>query len=441
VPHCPAVRVIDGDITSCDVVASALREGDEPPAGGDRARAGHVVQTDGRRLVVGVGGGSPEDVRVAAAAAVGRSRDLGAGSLGYDGPEPEAFVEGAVLAGYEYTAFKSEPPEARLAELVVPSGAGAAVAAEAANTARDLQNAPANAMTPAHLAEHARSLGLECEVWGRERIEAAGMGAFAAVARGSDEEPALITVRYDGGSGPTLGYVGKAVTFDAGGISIKPANKMSEMKFDMSGGAVVLGATAAIARLGLPVRLVTVVGATENLLSGRAVKPGDIVRAKTGTTIEVINTDAEGRLVLADCLAHAVDQGAERLVDVATLTGGILTTFGKQFAGLMGTGDGWCDAVREAGERTGERVWRLPLDPAYDEMLSSPYADVWNTVENRHASSIIAAQFLARFVGDVPWAHLDIAGVANDNGRAYTRKGGSGWGVRLLVELARMASA
>jgi leucyl aminopeptidase len=234
--------------------------------------------------------------------------------------------------------------------------------------------------------------------------------------------------------------VGKAVTFDAGGISIKSAKTMSEMKFDMSGGAVVLEATAAIARLGLPIRLVSVIGATENLLSGHAMKPGDIIRARTGTTIEVINTDAEGRLVLADCLAHAIDQGAERLVDVATLTGAIITTFGRGHAGLMGNDDGWCETVREAGERTGERVWPLPLDPYYDEALKSRYADIVNAVENRHAASIFSGQFLARFVGDVPWAHLDIAGVANDNGRAYTRRGGSGWGVRLLIEVARMAA-
>jgi leucyl aminopeptidase len=274
------------------------------------------------------------------------------------------------------------------------------------------------------------------EVMGRAEIEAAGMGAFASVAQGSDAEPQLITIRYDGGDGPLLGFVGKAVTFDSGGYSIKPAARMHEMKFDMGGGAAVLEATAAIAELGLPVRLVSVIGATENMVSARATRPGDIVRAKSGITIEVNNTDAEGRLVLADCLTHAREQGAERLIDLATLTGGIVATFGPVHAGLMGNDDAWCDAVRAAGEATGERVWRLPLDPAYDELIKGRYADLINSSEGRKAQSITAAALLQKFAGDVPWAHLDIAGVADALGRPYAAKGASGWGVRLLVELA-----
>src|SRR5205823_4060651 len=211
----------------------------------------------------------------------------------------------------------------------------AAVVARAQNAARDLQNTPANDLTPARLGEHARELagqvsGLGVEVEGRDELEGRGMGAFAAVAQGSYQEPALITLRYDGpaAGGPVLGLVGKAVTFDTGGISIKPAQKMQEMKFDMSGGAAVIEAIGAIARLGLPVRAVGVVGATENMPSGRSMRPGDIVRAMNGTSIEVNNTDAEGRLILADCLAYAVQQGAERIIDLATLTGGIVLTFG-----------------------------------------------------------------------------------------------------------------
>jgi leucyl aminopeptidase len=264
------------------------------------------------------------------------------------------------------------------------------------------------------------------------------MGAFSGVARGSHEEPRLIVLRYEpeGATGPRLGFVGKAVTFDSGGISIKPGAKMAEMKFDMSGGAAVLEATGAIARLGLPVRLVSVIGATENLPSGHALKPGDILRAKTGTTIEVINTDAEGRLVLADCLAHAVDLGAERLVDLATLTGAIVVALGSTYAGLVGTDDEWCAAVSAAGERAGEPVWRLPLHPDYAKAIEGRYADIANAVENRKAGSITAAEFLRRFVGDVPWAHVDIAGTAWDRDKPYARKGGAGFGVRMLVELA-----
>ena len=222
------------------------------------------------------------------------------------------------------------------------------------------------------------------------------MGSFAAVAQGADEEPALITLRYDGpdAPGPVLGLVGKAVTFDTGGISIKPANKMFEMKFDMSGGAAVLGAVEAIARLALPVRVVAVVGATENMPSGHAMRPGDVVTASNGVTIEIINTDAEGRLVLADCLAHAVAEGAERLVDIATLTGAIITALGNTHAGIIGDDDDWVAAVTAAGAATGELVWRLPLHPDYAKALESETADLMNVNETRKAGSIVAAQFL-----------------------------------------------
>jgi leucyl aminopeptidase len=236
-----------------------------------------------------------------------------------------------------------------------------------------------------------------------------------------------------------LGLVGKAVTFDSGGISIKPGRGMSEMKFDMSGGAAVLEGTGAIARLGLPVRVVSVIGATENMPSGHALKPGDIVRASTGTTIEIINTDAEGRLVLADCLAHAIKQGAERLVDFATLTGAIVTTFGNTYAGLFSGDDTWAATVTEAGARAGELVWRLPLHPEYAKAIESRYADIANAVETRKAGSIVAAEFLERFTGAVPWAHVDIAGTAWDTNRAWAPKGGTGFGVRLIAELATMA--
>jgi len=322
--------------------------------------------------------------------------------------------------------------------------AAARVGAEAANAARDLANAPANEMTPERLATRAGELAerhssLSVALMDRDEIEGAGMGAFAAVARGADHEPQLITMTYEPGdvAGPPLGIVGKAVTFDTGGYSIKAAARMHEMKFDMSGGAAVIEATGAIARLGLPVRLVSVIGATENMISGRAMRPGDIVRSRAGVTIEINNTDAEGRLVLADCITHAIERGAERLVDLATLTGGIVTTFGPVHAGLMGNDDAWCEQVLAAGEATGERLWRLPLDPLYAEMVKGRYADIVNAVEGRKAHSITAAEFLHRFAGDVPWAHLDIAGVSDDLGRPYAAKGASGWGVRLLVELAR----
>jgi leucyl aminopeptidase len=392
-----------------------------------------------------------ERARVAAATALGRAQELGATVLCWELPHKvddavaEALVEGTLLTAYRYTAYKSEPGDDRAPETLIVSAhhdiaapvERGRVVGEAANRARDLGNAPPNAMKPSALTERARAIpGVEVEAMGRAEIEAAGMGAFASIAQGSDAEPQLITIRYDGGAGPWLGFVGKAVTFDSGGYSIKPAARMHEMKFDMGGGAAVLEATAAIAELRLPIRLITVIGATENMVSARAVRPGDIVRARSGITIEVNNTDAEGRLVLADCLTHAREQGAERLIDLATLTGGIVATFGPVHAGLMGNDDAWCDAVRAAGEATGERVWRLPLDPAYDELIKGRYADLINSSEGRKAQSITAAALLQKFAGEVPWAHLDIAGVADGLGRPYAQKGASGWGVRLLVELA-----
>ena len=397
-----------------------------------------------------------ERARIAAAVALGRARELGARTLCWELPHKVddrvagALVEGTLLAAYRFTEFKSDPGEDRAPgtlivsahhDVAAPVAFGRAGAA-GANRARDLGNAPPNAMTPEALAQRARAIGgVQVEVMDRAAIEAAGMGAFAAVAQGSVNEPRLICLRHEpaGATGPLLGIVGKAVTFDSGGYSIKPAARMHEMKFDMGGGAAALEASAAIAELGLPLRFVTVVGATENLVSGSAMRPGDIVCSRAGITIEVNNTDAEGRLVLADCLTHARDQGAERLIDLATLTGGIVSAFGNVHAGLMGNDDAWCDAVRAAGEATGERVWRLPLDPAYDELIKGRYGDLINSSEGRKAQSITAAALLHRFAGDVPWAHLDIAGVADALGRPYARKGASGWGVRLLLELARTA--
>jgi leucyl aminopeptidase len=418
-----------------------------------------VTHADRRRYIVaGLGARADFDAeraRVAAATVAGRAREIGTKVLCWEVPHhvgdaiAGALVEGTALAAYEYAEFKSGADDdgPALESLIVSAhhdvstaAVEAALVAEAVNAARDLQNAPGNVMTPTALADHARALdGVTVEVLDRRGIEAAGMGAFAAVARGSDEEPRLIAIRYEPAdvAGPVLGLVGKAVTFDSGGISIKPGAKMADMKFDMSGGATVLEAVGAIARLGLPVRVLAVIGATENLPSGHALKPGDIVRAKTGTTIEIVNTDAEGRLVLADCLAYAVEGGAERIVDLATLTGAITVTFGKTYAGLIGNDDGWCGHVAAAGERTGELCWRLPLHDEYAKAIEGRYADIANAVETRLAGSIVAAEFLKRFTGDVPWAHLDIAGTAWDLGRPYASKGGSGWGVRLLVELAR----
>jgi leucyl aminopeptidase len=321
------------------------------------------------------------------------------------------------------------------------------VAAEAANAARDLQNLPSNVATPSFLADRAVEIAnqheaLEVELLDRDQIVARGMGAFAAVAQGTDEEPRLIVLRYrpKGAAGPHLAYVGKAVTFDTGGISIKPSAKMQEMKMDMSGGAAVLQAMDAIARLGVPVTLTAVVPATENMPSGHAIKPGDVVTALNGKTIEIINTDAEGRLILADALAFAVEEGAERIVDIATLTGGVLVALGHTHCGLWSNDDAWYDTVEAACDASGEIGWRLPLHPEYLELTKSTVADLQNSSDQRVAVSNYAAEFLRQFVDDRPWVHVDIAGTAWGSTRNYLGKGANGFGTRMLVDLARRAS-
>ncbi len=428
-----------------------------------------VVHADDRRfVVVGFGGRNELDAeraRIVAATVHARARELGAATLCWEVPHHvddaivAGLVEGTVLAGYRFDRYRNHPEEDGALEALLISAHHdvsepvtiGTVVAEAQNRARDLQNLPGNEATPSFLAARAHQIageadGIAVEVLGEQELGERGMGAFAAVAQGTEQEAQLIVLRYvppaapnhqADADGPLLALVGKAVTFDSGGISLKPGARMSEMKFDMSGGAAVLEAIGAIARLRLPIHVLGIVGATENMPSGRAVKPGDIVRASNGTTIEIVNTDAEGRLVLADCLAYAVAQGAERIVDLATLTGAIVTALGDSHAGLMSNDDEWAAAVTEAGRVAGEPVWRLPLHESYAELIKSRYADVLNAVESRKAGSITAAEFLRRFVGDVPWAHLDIAGTAWDNGKPYAGRGGSGWGVHTLVALAR----
>ncbi|HEV2815003.1 MAG TPA: leucyl aminopeptidase [Solirubrobacteraceae bacterium] len=430
-----------------------------------RLRAVAVAHAEGRRwILVGLGERSEFDAeraRVVAAAVVGRARELSSKSLCWELPHkvaedvPGAIVEGTLMAAYRFDAFKTAAEEADgggVEELIVSAHhdvssavSRAALVTGAVNAMRDLQNTPANHMTPSALAHRALELAeqherLTVEVEGREAILERGMGAFAAVAQGSYEEPALIVLRYGDGS-PSVGLVGKAVTFDTGGLSLKPAKSMEGMKFDMSGGAAVIEAIGAIAALGLDVALVGVVGATENMPSGRSIRPGDVVTAMNGTTIQVDNTDAEGRLVLADCLAHAVELGCERLVDVATLTGAMEVALGTTYAGLLSNDDAWAAEVEACGRATGDLVWRLPMHPEYGEMIKAQYADIANTTPARKAGGITAAHFLSHFVGDTPWAHLDIAGPADDAGKAYAAKGGSGFGVRLLVELAQRLAA
>jgi leucyl aminopeptidase len=420
-------------------------------------------------LVIGLGKREeidPERLRVAAAIAAKEAARLEAISIawelpdtGDDGAAAEALATGTILGSYRFDRFKGKGAEedtapAALASLTLigPEGIAAAaesarVYAEAQNRARDLQSTPANVATPGFLAARAEAIAADHEavtvdVLGPEQIAAKGMDGLVAVSRGGGEPARLIVLRYaGGGSGPTLGLVGKGVTFDTGGISLKPGAGMQEMKMDMSGAAAVLEAVAAIAELGLALDVVAVVPSTENMPSGTAVKPGDVITQYNGITVEVNNTDAEGRLILADALAYAVELGAERIVDLATLTGAVVIALGSTYAAVVSNDDELAAAVARAGEESGELTWRLPLHPEFKALMKGTVADLSNLASKRKAGTITAAAFLEEFVGETPWAHVDIAGTAWDVGREYTGKDASGFGVRLLVELARHHSA
>jgi leucyl aminopeptidase len=459
--------------TVADLLCVGLFEGDELPdhltgaPGADDVKAKFkslaVVrpESSGRVLVVGLGDRDDFDTeraRVAAALGVRQAGRYEATSIAWvcpqEGSAAAGLTAGTILASYRFDRFKSagddDEPEPRLESLTL-LGAGdaerivgtARVASEAANRARDLQNLPANVLNPEFLAERAREIAasndaVEVDVLDRERLEAEGMGGILAVTSGSANEPRLIVLRYrgEGAAGPTLGLVGKGVTFDSGGISIKPAAGMELMKKDMSGGAAVLEATAAIAELGLPVDLVTVIPSVENMPSGTAMRPGDIITQLNGKTVEINNTDAEGRLILADALTWCARQGAERIVDVATLTGAIVVALGSTYAGLIANDDAWAEQVTAAGAITGELIWRLPLHAEYKELTKGTVADLTNAAAKRKAGAIYAGSFLEEFVEGTTWAHLDVAGTSWDVGREYVGSGATGFGVRLLVELA-----
>ncbi len=366
-----------------------------------------------------------------------------------------AIVDGTMLGGYEPARWKQDEPSAKLSTLVICAERGlddiaqrAATVAAWTNRARDLVNSPANELTPERLAERAREIAsagehLTAEALDPNQIREQGMGALAAVAQGSDNPARLIVLRYDPPGAKAdllLGLVGKAITFDTGGISLKPSLHMEDMKGDMAGGAAVIEATGAIAELGLPVRVVTVAAATENMPSGHAYRPGDIIRAANGKTIEVTNTDAEGRLVLADALWYARGQGATHILDLATLTGAMEVALGDLYAGVFGNEDDWRDEVVAAGEASGDHAWPFPMNQRYRRYVDSAFADMKNSSDLRQAGAVLAAAFLEEFAGDGPWAHADIAGPAfleRSRGDYLTQRGGTGYGVRMIVELAQ----
>jgi leucyl aminopeptidase len=460
------VLVFDGDDLP-EPLAGA--PGSEDVKGGYKKTSLIHPEKPRRALVVGLGNRGefePERARVAGAIAARGAGSMDVSSMtlaGPDGEDPKALataaVEGVILGSYRFDRYKSKKDEddsgeggsaTRIEELQVIGDGGIAedveaarIGAEAENFARELQDLPSNVVTPSYLSGRAKAIADEhssvtCEVMGRAQIKEKGMGGLVAVSQGTEEEPQLIVLRYEaGGDRETLGLVGKGVTFDSGGISIKPSGGMQEMKMDMSGAAAVLEAVSAIAKLELPINILAVIPTTENMPSGTAVKPGDIITQLNGKTVEVNNTDAEGRLILADALAYSVELGADRIVDLATLTGAVIVALGSTYAGLISNDDDFAAEVEGAGGRTGELAWRLPLHPEYKDLTKGSVADLTNASSKRKASTIYAGSFLEEFVDGKPWVHLDIAGTAWDVGREYTGKGPSGFGTRLLIDLAR----
>lgn len=369
-----------------------------------------------------------------------------------------ALAEGLTLAAFHVDAYKTKDrklADLQSAALIVSAGRASTLAdavalggvlGEATNVARAVAHEPPNVLTPKVLAERAQELfagtSVQVEVLDEHQVRDLHMGLLLGVAQGSAHVPRLIVLTYTPAepSGPVLGLVGKAVTFDTGGISIKPAENMDRMKYDMCGGAAVLGAFHALARVGAPRKVIGVIPAVENMPSGTAFRPGDVLTGASGLTVEITNTDAEGRLILGDALWYAQKRGATHLVDIATLTGACAVALGRVASGLFGAPERWRETVQDAGTRGGDFLWPLPMTDDYKELMKSDIADMVNAAGTRYGGAISAAIFLKAFVGDTPWAHLDIAGTAwADEPKPYQPKGPTGVAVRTLVELARTA--
>jgi leucyl aminopeptidase len=474
-----AIEIAAAERTAADAVAVPVAqplEGVDAPLAalaesgelrGERGEALLLHVDGGRLLAVGVGKRESVDrdaLRTAGAAAANELSRVG-GTLAWrldealplpPAEQAAALVEGTILGGYTPGRWKTgengrPKPIERIVfdrEDVRAAAERAALLAERANRARDLVNMPPNELYPVSLAEHAAQLASEHDhltatALGPAEMDELGMGAIRAVGRGSRNEPRLIVLRYEPPAPArpdvVLGLVGKAITFDAGGISIKPAGGMEAMKGDMAGGAGALHGIGAVAALGLPVRAVAVVASAENLPGGDAFRPGDILTAANGKTIEIINTDAEGRLVLADALWYARREGATHVIDFATLTGAMVIALGDLYAGFFANDDGWRDLIVAAGERSGDLVWPFPLHPRYRRYVDSAFADMKNGSTLREGSPVLAAEFLQEFAGEGPWAHVDMAGpgfIDRSRGDYMRVPGGTGYGVRLIAELA-----
>ena len=417
-------------------------------------------------VVVGLGKREKFDleaVRTAAAAAIKMAREAKAKTVatiihgaGIGGLDPEeaakAVVEGSVLGVYQFSGYakEKEEPDFKIESLIlvecdkekmrsIQQGAQLGlIIAEAENHARDLVNEPSNKMTPTAFAKLAEKIARINKLkFTSLDPKAAGMGSLWAVAKGSDEPPRLIALEYKGnpGSKEKIALVGKGITFDSGGISLKPSAKMAEMKTDMAGAAAVLGTMSLLSDLKPKKNVIAVIPLTENMPSGHATKPGDVVSSLSGLTIEVVNTDAEGRMILADAITYAIEKGATRIIDIATLTGGCITALGDAASGVIGNDQALIDQILAAGNQSGQKMWQLPLYDEYKESLKSEIADIKNTGETGKASPSTGGAFLAKFVGDVPWVHIDIAGTAHlDKERGYLPQGATGVPVRTLIE-------
>jgi leucyl aminopeptidase len=450
-------------------IMALIRSGEATGKWGEQTLIHSLGRLRTERILV-MGLGKPEEltldrVRTVAAEAARALRKVGARHIGTivhgggaGGLNPaqatQAVTEGTLLGLYRFTRYKTGNDNAKAIERVTiverdrqrlkaltEAVRRGRILAEAANAARDLVNEPGNTLTPTELARRARAMAraarVRCEVLGPRELRRLKAGGLLGVARGSQEPPRLLVLTYRGRrGGPHLGLIGKGVTFDSGGISIKPAENMEAMKGDMAGAAAALVAICAIARLGLPLRVTAVIPATENLPSGSALKPGDILRAMSGKTIEVINTDAEGRLILADALTYARTRGVTHLVDAATLTGACVVALGTINSGAFTNNQAWLDTVLAAGRASGEKIWSMPMDPEYDELIKSDIAEIKNT-GGRKGGAVTAAKFLQHFVGETPWVHLDIAGTSDsDKEKGYQPKGATGVMARTFTVLA-----
>jgi leucyl aminopeptidase len=457
--------VASSDKTWQDAAAEVIASGEMTGKSFESTLLHHPAKLKAKRLLL-LGGGkakkfSPSELRKLAGAAVRTLKSKSLRSFAFLAPDSvkaeeavRAIVEGAFIGNFEPDTYKSDRKDQKIDALTVAARGSQAllqkamdearVIGESQNFTRELVNEPSNRMTPTMLADHARKMaqqvGLSCDVYGADKIKELKMGAFWGVAQGSDEPPALIVMRYEPAEAPerpVLGLVGKGVTFDTGGISIKPADGMEKMKYDMAGGATMIGVMRAIALLKPKVKVIGIVCATENMPSGKAQKPGDIQTAMSGKTIEIINTDAEGRLVLADGLCYARQLGCTHLVDAATLTGAVVVALGYANAGVFANDDAMYERFTNALNRAGEKMWRLPLDDEYKEHIRSNIADIMNT-GGRWGGAITAAMFLKEFAEDTPWIHLDIAGTAwMEDSKPWIAKGPSGIAVRSLVEFAK----